>query len=95
MIREVTLEELEFFGRITGIIPLGYVNDELDSVGKVHFGVLYLINTDATKVESKDKEAEIVEPKRLDGLEELCSSPDCEVENWSRIALEPLKKILL
>ena len=94
MIREVTREELEIFGKINEIIPLGYINDELDSVGRVHFGILYLINTNATRVEPKDKEAEIVEPKKLIGLEELCNSTDCEVESWSRIALDSLRRIL-
>ena len=31
-------EEIEIIGNILGIKVLGYVNDEEDSVGKVHFG---------------------------------------------------------
>jgi len=94
MIREVTLEELEIPGKIKSINTIGYINDETDSVGKVHFGILYLIDTDAEMVNPKGNEGQIVESKNIIGLEELCNSIDCKVENWSKISLDLLRKIL-
>jgi predicted NUDIX family phosphoesterase len=94
MFREVTQEELEIIGNIQKPKVIGYINDESNSVGTVHFGILYLIETDAQKVNPKDPEIARVELMSVGELEKLCSTPSVEVENWSRIALEPLRKLL-
>lgn len=86
-------EEIEIIGNIIDSKVLGYVNDDLDEVGKVHFGILYLIEIDGN-VKPKDKEMAFGGMLSLSELEERCQSKDCEVENWSKIALEPLKKYL-
>lgn len=103
MLREVTEEELEIIGKIYGFKVLGYINDDAQyekdtkggkvSIGRVHFGILYLLDTDATDVRP-NKESTIVVSKNLSELEELCSSKDVEMESWSKIALGPLRKIL-
>lgn len=103
MLREVTKEELRIMGDVKGFKVLGYVNEDAQhyddtkqgriSIGRVHFGVLYLLDTNATQV-MPNKESTIVVAKTLSELEELCSSPGVEVEGWSKIALEALRKIL-
>ena len=97
VLREVTQEELEFFGTVREPkepFVLGYINDDTNDVGKVHFGILYLLNTDTLNVRQRDSEIAKLDLRGLSGLEELCADPSIEVETWSRIALEPLRKLL-
>ncbi len=103
MLREVTEEELKIAGNIKGFRVLGYINDDSQndddtkigrvSIGRVHFGILYLLDTDAKEVEP-NKESTVVVAKKLSELEELCLASGVEVENWSKIAMEPLRQIL-
>lgn len=94
MIREVTKEETEIIGNILGEPRiLGYINDDSDSVGKVHFGILYMLKIDGY-ANPKDSEIAHGEMKDLNELEKICYSQDCDVEKWSKIALEPLRKLL-
>lgn len=89
-------EELEFVnGGVQTPQPIGYINDDSNSVGQVHFGILYLAKTDATIIKPKDPEIANGNLKTIAELEEILASPDCEVENWSRIAMEPLRRILI
>lgn len=92
MLRELK-EEVDIKGSVNPRL-IGYINDDSDSVGQVHFSVLYLIETNAKIVLPKDKEIALVEQKTLTELERICSDPNLEVENWSRIALEPLRILL-
>ena len=94
LIREVTQEELEILGGIKEPRVLGYIYHDFD-VHAVHFGILYLIEIDATKVKAKDPEIARVEGKTLNELEEICASPNFDVEEWSRTALKPLKEYFL
>lgn len=73
---------------------LGYINDDETSVGQVHFGLLYLINTTAEEIEPKDAEIASGEFLTLDQLEQIYNSPNVSVEGWSIIALGPLRQIL-
>lgn len=93
LIREVTKEEVEILGDIKEPRVLGYIYHDF-GVHAVHFGILYLIETNATKVKANDPEIAVVEGKTLSELEEICASPNFDVEEWSRTALEPLKKYL-
>ena len=88
--REVQ-EEIHIQGNITSVSLLGYLNNS-DPVGLVHFGLLYLIETDAEEVSPRDKEMKQGRLMTLSELEGICSSPECQVEGWSQIALEPLRK---
>jgi len=70
---------------------LGYINSEGNAVGKDHFGILYIVETDSIEVYPKGSE---IAEGRLMSLEELTpilTSSDCILEEWSEIALEPLK----
>ena len=71
---------------------IGYINDDSDEVGKVHFGLLYVIQAKSEEVHFKDEEIKQGSLKHLNELEEICAKSD--VEGWSRIAFEPLKAVL-
>jgi len=94
--REVLKEEAKFIGcdgdPIKNIRVLGYINYDGDDVGKVHFGLLYIIETDATEIKPLDSEIAHGEFRTINELEEICFSKDYVVEDWTKIALEPLKE---
>ena len=99
MLREIT-EEIKT-DRLFNPRVIGYVNDDTPhresekiAVGQVHFGILYLVQTDALRLLPKDPEIASIDPKSLIELEEICAFPDARVESWSRIAIEPLRLIL-
>lgn len=87
-------EEVEIPEKIQDIRVLGYVNDDKDDVGKVHFGILYVVETDSAEILPKDPEIAEGRLRTLSELEEICSSPDFIIEGWSKIALEPLRTVL-
>ncbi|MBI5636003.1 NUDIX domain-containing protein [Candidatus Micrarchaeota archaeon] len=89
LLREIS-EEITL-PSIIGTRVLGYLNDDLTQVGKVHFGVLYLIETDSGQVKPSSSEISAGELKSITELEEILSSKDAAVEEWSKIALGPLK----
>ena len=68
------------------------INDDSNDVGKVHFGVLYVVETNSEIVTPKDSEIDNGRLRTIDELEKICSSSDFAVEEWSRISLEPLKQ---
>ena len=86
-------EEVEIGGE-TALRVLGYINNDSDDVGKVHFGVLYVVETDSAEVKPTDSEIDDGKMRPVEELERICSSPEFKVEEWSRIALEPLKQYL-
>jgi len=88
--REVLREEVTIRGSVQNISVLGYVNNS-DPVGLVHFGILYVLETDADDVSPLDAEMKQGSMVPFSELDSICASPDCEVEAWSRIALEPLR----
>jgi predicted NUDIX family phosphoesterase len=75
---------------------LGCVNDDNNSVGEVHLGFLYLMETNSTEIRPRDKEIERGSFMTIPELENLIRAHDAregvEVESWSRIALNPLKQ---
>lgn len=83
-------EEVDIQGSVEPRV-LGYINDETNPVGQVHFGVLYAIVTDARVVEPKDPEIAKGKMEDIGQLEILIATPEVTVENWSQIAFEPLK----
>ena len=88
-IRE-TFEEVKIIGNQKDPQVIGYINYDSDDVGKVHFGIAYVTEIDGNV---RPKDFEMAEGKliHISDLEEMCSSPDCVVEAWAKISLEPLK----
>lgn len=72
---------------------LGYINDDSNSIGKVHFGMLYVIETDSRKVEPNDPEMAEGRFRTIKELGNILAS-DNEIETWSEIALDPLREYL-
>lgn len=85
---EIGLEK----SHINNIKVLGYINDEGDAVGKVHFGILYLAETDVQNIEPK---GEMMSGKfmSIEEMESILSQPEVNVESWSKIAFDPIKKL--
>jgi len=90
MLRE--LEEEVFIDGSKKPKVLGYINYDSDEVGKVHIGILYLIETDALEVKATDMELENGQFVEFSEFEKIILNPDNEVEAWTKIALEPLKE---
>ncbi|MFA6437197.1 MAG: NUDIX domain-containing protein [Candidatus Paceibacterota bacterium] len=76
------------------IVPIGFINDDSDDVGKVHFGVVYLVKTQATRVQPKDPEVESGSYYSLEELDQLMQSSDVVIENWSRLIINQMRDIL-
>jgi predicted NUDIX family phosphoesterase len=84
MLRELS-EEVTVPGEVE-VDVVGYINDDSNPVGQVHFGILYKVATEATDVIPNSPEMAWGGLVQLSRLEEILSSPECEVETWSRIA---------
>ncbi|RKY84953.1 hypothetical protein DRQ11_10740 [candidate division KSB1 bacterium] len=70
---------------------LGYVNNESDSVGRVHFGILYRVNVISPKLIIQKRE---IDQGRFMSIQEIASinnDDNCIVEEWSQHALKALK----
>ncbi len=93
LFRELS-EEVRILGQIAGPYPLGFLNDEKDDVGQRHIGLLYYVLTDANTIVPKAKEIEngrYITPNRL---QEMCNDSKYNVEGWTKIAAEPIVKLL-
>jgi predicted NUDIX family phosphoesterase len=100
MIRELA-EEIET-ADVSKPKIIGYINDDTPhiepgkiAVGQVHFGILYLVEAKTTQIDPKDQEITLIESKFLADLENICALPNTKVDSWSKIALEPLRTILI
>ena len=72
---------------------LGYINDDEDSDGRVHFGVVYLVLTESDAIPG-DAESVFGEMKSIEEIKQIVSAEDATLENWSVIALDYLEKNL-
>ena len=96
-IRASMLRELEEEITITVALEpriLGYINDDMDMVGKVHFGLLYRLDTEAREITQRARE--IAEARMLTAGEwqHMLCRKDIVIEEWSRIASTPLLESL-
>jgi len=87
MLRELQ-EEITFTPASTPR-PLGYINYEDSPISSVHFGMLYVVETASGVKLNEDAHAQ-GRFLSLEELKSLCSTAD--VEDWSKIALEPLER---
>ena len=71
---------------------LGYVNNDSDPVGRVHFGILYVVVTDLDNVSPANSEISSGNLRSLQELENICASKENRVEEWTKISLDPLKE---
>ncbi|MCK4650710.1 hypothetical protein KAT08_00905 [Candidatus Babeliales bacterium] len=68
------------------IQPLGLLNDDSDSVGKVHIGFVFLLKGDSDKIKIKDEH----QSGQLLTLNE-CEKFYSKMENWSKFVFDFLK----
>ncbi len=87
LLREIE-EEVGLKGKFE-IKVLGYLNYDNDSVGKVHFGILYLIETES-EVKPKSSEIENGFLVAIEDVEKMLKSKDFLMEEWSKLALKIL-----
>lgn len=92
VIRELE-EEVDIDGNIRKMKVLGYINDDTDSVGRVHFGILYMVRIDG-EVEAGDGEITNEDFRSIDELKKIIEDESQTVEEWSKIALDLLENIL-
>jgi len=74
-------------------IPVGFINDESNPVGSVHFGVVHLIRLEEGRVkvnETSMMEAEFV---KLSCLKEMINQEDSNFETWSSLLIQSLDMI--
>ncbi len=78
-------EELIYRGKFKSKI-IGLINDDFDDVGKVHFGIAYLIEIESSDIEVREKskmEGKLVNKKELLRYKN-------KMERWSQIMIANL-----
>jgi predicted NUDIX family phosphoesterase len=91
-----TMRELEEEVEIGGDFDhevIGYINDDEDDVGQVHFAVVYLIKTNSKLVKPSDEEIMNYSFTSLNNLNKLVEDQDRTTERWSEIVLNPLNQV--
>lgn len=93
MIREISEEiKISTFKKFN---VLGYINDDTPgTVEEVHFGILYVAEVDLEEIPEFEDEIENGQFRSIEELEKILNSSNQQVEMWSKIAFEPLKKYL-
>jgi predicted NUDIX family phosphoesterase len=78
-------EEIDYQGTLI-LEPVGFLNDDTNSVGQVHLGFVILAhgNTDQIKVKSELKSGYLMTLSEIDSL-------STQLETWSQIVFEHLK----
>ncbi|MBW2969020.1 NUDIX domain-containing protein [Candidatus Woesearchaeota archaeon] len=92
LIRE--LDEEVLINGSQEIKVIGYINDDRDDVGKVHFGVLYIVETDSDDVFPNDAESVHGEMMSVEEIKKIKNDSDSVLEGWSEIALDAIEKEL-
>ena len=70
---------------------LGYINEDDDSVGRVHFGVVYLILTEDVVCPNAE-DCLSGSMKSIEEIKQITSAENSTLEGWSIIALDFLEK---
>lgn len=71
---------------------IGYINNDSNSVGRVHIGVLTVIETDASEIKAREPEIQNANMLRITELVKM--SEERDFEEWSRIAILPILEYL-
>ncbi len=88
MRREIK-EEVYIDSKYT-VNQVALLNDDSDSVGRVHFGLIFVLNLEKPSVKKREKS--INEPKFIP-LEELKNKID-KYENWSQICIKHIDQLI-
>lgn len=79
-------EEVNYTGDV-GVKLLGVLNDDSDSVGRVHLGLVFLLTGSHARISIK---SELAEGKLV--TQEVCQDKLVQMESWSKIAYSFLKR---
>ena len=79
---------------INDIMTIWYINNEEDEVNKVHIWVAYLVKLYNDNFDLLDGEIENWEFMKFEEFEKMANSGEYDVEAWSKILIEPIKKML-
>jgi len=90
LLREI-MEEVRLTGSVEEASVLGYINDEANSVGEVHFGILYLVEVSGN-VFPKSREMSQGSMRKIEEVKNNFAEQN--TEGWSRICLTLLEKII-
>jgi predicted NUDIX family phosphoesterase len=71
---------------------LGYINDDTNPVGKVHFGMVYIIET-SENIIPKDPEIEIGQMLTIGQIQTIQKND--VMESWSTIIIDPIKEYII
>jgi predicted NUDIX family phosphoesterase len=94
MVREVE-EELQIKNTdIISIEPLGYINDDWNSVWEVHIWAWYMVKVKHSDIALLDGELASWEYMTINQIEEHLASWTCDLESWSEILFPSLKQAL-
>ncbi|MDD5769748.1 MAG: NUDIX domain-containing protein [Candidatus Gracilibacteria bacterium] len=100
LLRETLLREVEeeiniSENDINKVEVLGYINDDnSDSYSTYHLGVAYLIYVKNSNIALLDGELEKGEFLSLKEIEEMMNSGEYDIETWSKIIYDEIKKYL-
>jgi len=84
LLREIP-EEIRMNGRIKSIELLGGINDDLDSVGKDHFGLLMKVFTTSHSISPDGQEITTGYSMNPEEIRNLFQQEKNNVENWTQI----------
>lgn len=91
LIREIEEEIGIKKEEILGVKNIWYINNESNSVNKVHFGIAYVINIGGeVPVKLLDWELEKGDFLSIQEFERRCSLKKYDIEPWSKLLLEPM-----
>ncbi|MDD2871669.1 MAG: NUDIX domain-containing protein [Candidatus Gracilibacteria bacterium] len=94
LVREIE-EELNIKPEdVKSVEAIGYINNEMDEVSKVHIGIAYIVKIHNSDFELLDGELDNGEFVSLSTLGAMIDSGNYDVEPWSKIVFEPVKRYL-
>ncbi|MDP2090675.1 MAG: NUDIX domain-containing protein [Candidatus Gracilibacteria bacterium] len=95
LVREIE-EELNIKPEdVKSVEAIGYINNETDEVSKVHIGIAYIVRVHNSNIELLDGELDNGEFVSIHELESMIASGEYDVEAWSKIVFDAVKKYLV
>lgn len=80
-------EEMDLRGEVA-LTPVGYLNDDSNSVGSVHFGLVFLARSETGEVDVAEKD--MMEGRFVPLEEALALAP--AMETWSKLLIEAVRE---
>lgn len=94
LVREIIEEINTKEENIKNVDLVWYINDDWDDVWKVHMWIFYIVKVSNSDFDLLDWELDNWEFVTLEKLEDMVLSDKYDLESWSKIVFEPLKKYL-